>query len=83
MRKTVKVGFALAMAALAVSITILAVTSAPLSTNAATPAARSGQAAQISTGQPRGDFAVSDGCQDSAALVTGYDPITGLACTYR
>jgi hypothetical protein len=81
MEKTLKVGFALALATLAITLTVLAASSASLSAKAATPVAHTGQAAaQVASGQSRGGVAISDGCQDSAAQVTGIDPLTGATC---
>lgn len=81
LRKTLKVGFALALAILAVTLTIMAATSALSSPKAATPVAQTGQAAaQVASEQSRGNVTISDGCQDWAAKVTGYNPITGAPC---
>ena len=83
LEKTLKVGLALAMVALALTVTALAVSSLASSGNAATPQAHTGQSAvQISSEQSQATVVSSGGCQDSAANVPGFDPISGTICPY-
>ena len=77
MEKTLKVALTLAIAVLAVMVVASRATSTANRTVSASqaPASSAGVSNTPSVGY-------DPGCQDSAALVTGYDPITGLACPY-
>ena len=81
MRNALKVGFALAIVALALVLVVPKTTGVSSQSNAGTSTI-SGQSLNY-TKLPSGAIVYDGpGCQDLSAQVTGYDSITGAPCPY-